>query len=701
MKQPGRRVPELLAPAGSPEAAIAAVQAGADAIYLGFGNHNARRGAKNFTREQVAEAVRYCHIRGVKVYQTLNTLLFDAELSQAQDDISFAAQVGMDAVLVQELGALELVRRVAPQLPVHASTQMSLMNLDGVRMAADLGCTRAVLARELSADQIAHICAHSPIEIEVFVHGAQCMCYSGQCFFSSVIGTRSGNRGMCAQPCRQSYGWGKPDKGHPLSLKDMSLVGQLKRLEEIGVACLKIEGRMKRPEYVCVVAGIYAAALREGREPTAEEQKALNDAFSREGFTDGYFSDRTGAHMFGYRSEDTPEPKALFAAARAQYGREHPRVGLRGEISVQADAPLTLSVTDGTHTALAQAPPPEAARSRAVTDEEISARVRKTGGTPYYFEQLRVCVGEGLSVSASGLNTLRRDALERLSEARAAAPAREICAFEPPHDDTGRCDAPVLTVSLRTAAQLTDDLLDAAPAVVYLPLEEALRARRALSALQGSGIEPAVMLPRVYWDRELAQVEQGLQTLRAAGVQTALVPNLGGIAAGRRANMRLRGDYGLEVANRLSAAMYRRLGLESVTLSFEQRLSRLREQEKPLPSELIVYGRAPLMITENCIYEARDGVCRKSCRLEQAITDRRRASFPVVRAFGCRNEIYNSVPLWIADRRDELNRCGAWALRLSFTMEAPEECAEILRACQRGERAPGAFTRGLYYREVT
>ncbi len=180
MKQPGRRVPELLAPAGSPEAAIAAVQAGADAIYLGFGNHNARRGAKNFTREQVAEAVRYCHIRGVKVYQTLNTLLFDAELSQAQDDISFAAQVGMDAVLVQELGALELVRRVAPQLPVHASTQMSLMNLDGVRMAADLGCTRAVLARELSADQIAHICAHSPIEIEVFVHGAQCMCYSRQ-----------------------------------------------------------------------------------------------------------------------------------------------------------------------------------------------------------------------------------------------------------------------------------------------------------------------------------------------------------------------------------------------------------------------------------------------------------------------------------------------------------------------------------------
>ena len=275
---------ELLAPAGSMEAVAAAVQNGADAVYLGYGDFNARRNAKNFSEEEFAAAVSYCHLRGAKVYLTLNTLLTDRELPKAAEVAAQASAIGADAVLIQDLGVLRMLRQVVPDLPVHASTQMTLHNLDGVKMAADLGLTRAVLSRELSRDQIESICQRAPIEIEVFAHGALCMCYSGQCFLSSVIGGRSGNRGLCAQPCRLKYGWMDKADAYPLSLKDLSLAGHLRELRRMGVACVKLEGRMKRPEYVAVVTGIYARAIKEDREPTEEEleQKERRQALERE-----------------------------------------------------------------------------------------------------------------------------------------------------------------------------------------------------------------------------------------------------------------------------------------------------------------------------------------------------------------------------------------------------------------------------------
>ena len=337
---------EILSPAGSPEALRAAVCAGADAVYLGFGQFNARRGAKNFTRDEFAAAVSYCHLRGVKVYLTLNTLCSDREMAQAVDCAVQASQLGADAVLVQDMGLVRSLRQCAPDLPLHASTQMTLHTLDGVKQAAGLGMTRAVLARELSRRDIAYICQRSPIEIEVFVHGALCMCYSGQCFMSSVIGGRSGNRGMCAQPCRLPYGWGDWADGHPLSLKDMSLAGHLKELEELGVASAKIEGRMKRPEYVYIVTRVYADALREGREPTAQELSQLEQAFSRQGFTDGYFVEKKGPDMFGVR-EEAKNPRELFAQARAAYEKgEGPGVPVKFYAMVRPGEPLQVGVED-------------------------------------------------------------------------------------------------------------------------------------------------------------------------------------------------------------------------------------------------------------------------------------------------------------------------------------------------------------------
>ena len=390
---------ELLAPAGSMEAVAAAVQNGTDAVYLGYGDFNARRNAKNFSEEEFAAAVSYCHLRGAKVYLTLNTLLTDRELPKAAEVAAQASAIGADAVLIQDLGVLRMLRQVAPDLPVHASTQMTLHNLDGVKMAADLGLTRAVLSRELSRDQIEYICQRAPIEIEVFAHGALCMCYSGQCFLSSVIGGRSGNRGLCAQPCRLKYGWMDKADAYPLSLKDLSLAGHLRELRRMGVACVKLEGRMKRPEYVAVVTGIYAAALRQGREPTQAELAQLEAAFSRQGFTQGYYLDQQGPDMFGVR-EETREPKELFAAARNTYqSGEAQRVPVTFYAMLRPGEPARVGVEDPDgRVATVEGPVPEAARTRPLTAEAVTTQLSRTGGTPYRCGQVRALVEENLSL---------------------------------------------------------------------------------------------------------------------------------------------------------------------------------------------------------------------------------------------------------------------------------------------------------------
>ena len=309
---------ELLAPAGSPESVIAAVQNGADAVYLGMGNFNARRGARNFTDEEFEKAVRYCRIRGCKVYVTLNTLVNDREIEPAVQAAKLASDLGADGIIIQDLGLIRAIRAVLPDIPLHASTQMSLHNLAGVEAAAELGLTRAVLARELSLEQIRFITKHASIETEVFCHGALCFCHSGQCYMSALIGRRSGNRGMCAQPCRMAYSLTGSMDEYPLSLKDSCLADRLQELEEAGVACLKIEGRMKRPEYTAIVTGIYSKALREHRKPTAEEMELLEKAFSRQGFTQGYFNGDK-KDMFGVRSDTDKADETVFTTARKAY----------------------------------------------------------------------------------------------------------------------------------------------------------------------------------------------------------------------------------------------------------------------------------------------------------------------------------------------------------------------------------------------
>ena len=690
---------EILSPAGSPEAVRAAVYAGADAVYLGCGPFNARRNARNFDAAELQEAITLCHLYGVKVYLTLNTLASDREVAQAAQVAVEASRLGVDAILVQDMGLLQVVRQAAPDVHLHASTQMTIHNLDGVKKCADLGLTRAVLSRELSRKEISYICAHSPIEIETFVHGALCMCYSGQCFFSSVLGGRSGNRGLCAQPCRLSYGWeGKADR-YPLSLKDMSLAGHLQELQDMGVACAKIEGRMKRPEYVWVVTKIYADALREGREPTAEEVAQLTAAFSRQGFTDGYFMGRKGAEMFGVR-EVQPEPKELFAAARAGYDKPTQLVPVTLTAHIRAGAPASLTLADDCgHTVTVTGPVPEAARTRPLEAEDVAAQLSKTGGTPYRVETRGVEVGEGLSLPRSALNALRREGVEQLSALRTALPPRRHFPYAPLPRVKNPTGAPALHVTLRSASQCSPALLEARPTRIALPVDEAASHPDVVAQIIAQGIQPAVVLPRICWDGEMDTLKVQLTACREQGISHALVGNLGLLDAAKRLGFTLHGDFGLEVFNSHSVDAYRELGLESLTASFELKLAQIRDLSKTLPVELMAYGRLPLMVTENCAMKAGAGQC--CCGSGNTLTDRRGVGFPVLKAWGCRNEIFNADTLFLADKAGDCLRAGVSGLQLLFTTEDARTVADmVLRYQGVGDAAPASYTRGLYYRDV-
>ena len=690
---------ELLSPAGGFDSLIAAVQTGADAVYMGFGAFNARRSAKNFTDEEFASAVSYCHLRGVRVFLTLNTLLTDRELVQAADALKKACAMGVDAILVQDWGLLTLAREIVPDVPLHASTQMSLFTLGGANEAAALGMERVVLARELNRDEVREICAGCPAEIEIFIHGALCMCYSGQCEMSAVVGERSGNRGACAQPCRLPYGVNGPCRGgHPLSLKDANLSAYLGEMAEMGVACLKLEGRMKRPEYVAVITGIYRRLLDEKRRPTAEESRQLEQAFSRSGFTDGYWLGKKGPQMFGTRPENAPEPKELFAEAREQYenGRENRKIPVNLRLTVRRGEPVRLggacAVHGGAAFAMSTGAVPEEARNRAVTAEELRQRLSKTGGTVFTADRVEIELDEGLMVPASVINGLRRELLDELAARREDIPHRRVLeaaalpeAPEPPKTMRFTC-------SVLKAQQVTAALLAEKPAIVYVPIEEL---ERLDAGLDWGETELCAVLPRIFRTADEPVLRQLLE--RHPEATAVAVGNLGHLPIVRGLGRTLRGDCGLNVFNSRALLFWREQGLDSAAVSFELRWQQIRDLKKHLPCEAVVYGRLPLMVMENCVTRCNVGCTHGA---GSVLTDRTGAQFPVTCGYGCRCEIQNSRTLFLADK-PEMHRCGLTYGRLRFTTETPEQCAAVLRRYKDGgDWTPDDMTRGLFYRGV-
>ena len=693
---------ELLSPAGSMEALRAAVQNGANAVYLGYDAFNARMGAQNFSADELREAIVYCHVRGVKVHLTLNTLVSDREMVQAADVIRTAAAFGIDAFIVQDLGMVALCREIAPEVAIHASTQMSIHSLEGVQQAAELGVTRVVLARELPREELAHICRRSPVEIEVFVHGALCMCYSGQCYLSSVIGRRSGNRGQCAQPCRLPYGYGRFEPSrYPLSLRDNCLIEYLDELRRIGVTSLKIEGRMKRPEYVAVVTKAYRAAL-DGKPVTENDLEELEAAFSRQGFTQGYYLGKTGVSMFGTRQE--PEDnRELFATARATYENgENLRIPVRFYAIIRRGEPAQLAVEDDDgHVCKARGPVPQEAQVRSLTEDELSERLGKTGGTPYRCVQMRAVIDAGLMLPASAINAMRRDVLAELTARRGRTPLRQINAYNAPALYDGMSGEPQLTVAVRTVQQITSKMLSLHPAVLYVPLSEIVE-NPDLPARLGVETQLAAILPRVFWSGENVRIAEQLKKAYLMGVRQLLVGNLGQMRVGKAAGFAVRGDFGLNIYNSRAMHYLRAQGMDSQLLSFELTLPQIRDISKAVPSEVLIYGRLPLMLTENCLMKNRTGVCSCDTAAPVKLTDRMGEEFPVVKDPGtCRSVVLNGKKLYLLDKKEAFRGMGLWALRMQFTTENPGEIDTILYEYQTGGRFDaGSYTRGLYARGV-
>ena len=468
----------------------------------------------------------------------------------------------------------------------------------------------------------------------------------------------------------------------------------------MGVASAKIEGRMKRPEYVYIVTKVYADALREGREPTAEELSRLEQAFSRQGFTDGYFMEKKGPDMFGIR-EEAKNPKELFAQAKAAYDRgEGPGVPVKFYAMIRPGEPVQVGVEDREGrvvTAAGMAPDP--ARRRATTQADVEAQLSKTGGTPYRVTEVRSLVQEGLAVPLSSLNALRRQVLDGLSAQRAALPQRRHGVFKPGARYENYRGEPDVYVSLRRAGQITFELIKARPDRITLPVEEIAAHPDGVRGAVERGIPVAAVLPRICFDRELPKLREELDICKEAGVTDAYVGNLGLIPLCRELGFVMRGDFGLQVFNSQGVKEYKRLGLQSLTASFELKLAQIRDVSKAVDLEIIAYGRLPLMITENCAIKTQSGKC--VCSNVNLLTDRKGVRFPVERAYGCRNEILNANKLFLADKPQDWKKAGLRAIRLLFTTENGVECVQVLSAYRgKGNYVPTDYTRGLYYRDV-
>ena len=690
---------ELLAPAGSMEALHAAVQNGANAVYLGCGMFNARQSAKNFTPQTLTEAVKYCHVRGVAVHLTLNTLVSDRESAELIELIRHAAASGVDAFIVQDLGVVQLCRQVAPKVPIHGSTQMTIHSLPGVLLCAAMGMTRVVLSRELSRDEIRYICSNSPIEIEVFGHGALCMCYSGQCYLSGAIGGRSGNRGRCAQPCRQSYGYGRWENKYPLSLKDNCLVQYVKDLESMGVASLKLEGRMKKPEYVATVTAVYRKAIDEGTV-TKSMQQALHTAFNRQGFTDGYYQHQIDRKMFGIRGEEKENQQWLQEARQSYEGVENPLVDIVFRAVVtRAGSSLTVVDPDG-RTCRVDGPVPELARSLPLDGPALAQRLSKTGGTPYRCVEVRTQLEPGLILSAATINAMRREVLNQLSALRARREQPVVGKPQRVPDYPGSAGTPALGIQVTQADQLTGRLLKMKSAMLYIPLH-LLAEDEELAMLLAARGRICVVLPRIVHDGELPKLKANLARLRDMGIQDALVGNLGLVQPVRDAGMRMHGDFGLNVYNSRTLQMLQKMEFASATVSFEMTLPQIRDLSKPIPCQLLAYGRMPLMVTEHCLIRNRTGECK--CHLgTMKLTDKTGAEFPIIKdGNSCRSVLLNGKKLSWLDRQDDLGRLGVQSIRLYFTTENPKEVDRVLADyLDPVPFDPGAYTRGLYLRGV-
>ena len=695
---------ELLAPAGSAAALRAAVQSGADAVYLGGEMFGARHSADNFTIDEMKSWTDYCHLYGVDVHVAVNTLVKEKELDEFADYIRALGSAGVDAMIVQDLGAAEIIKEILPDMALHASTQMTVTSIEGVKYLEDKGFSRVVLARELGKYEIEYICRRAKAEIEVFVHGAICMCYSGQCLMSSILGGRSGNRGRCAQPCRLPYELTENGKnvggGYILSPKDMALVNRLDELERIGVSSLKIEGRLKRAEYVSAVVGVYRKYLDRGGTASRQDMTELTDAFSRSGFTDGYFTKNLGKDMMSLVTPGNSSGNKFTDAAkkRAAENANVRKIPITISGTLKRGKPLQVTFTDAdgiTVTSIGTVNAEDALKT-ALTAERLKEQLLKLGSTPFECTDADIYADSGITVPIKEINAVRRAAAEKLTKARIDARRRDskTHTFSRKNRDTKTTAG---TNEIMLCAEVSDvEQLKAAVthrlSRIYVPTDVlgTLKDKTLLEKARKENIEIITKAAEILCDEDIM-------------TDSVLVSSAA--AAYKYADKKLYGDFRLNVFNSMTANSFDRF--ETVTLSPELNLGEIRDtlSNTRVNTELIAYGRIPLMLTRNCPVKAM-GKCQKGKRI-YSLRDRKNEVFPIVCAGGCRAKILNSKPIYMADKIDDLKKLKINGLRLIFTVENFSQCDKIIDVYRRaldgetvGGMAAGAYTRGHFYRGV-
>ena len=684
---------EILAPVGNEEMLRAAVFSGADAVYLGFSGFNARTSANNFNADTLKDAVAFCHARGVAVHVALNTTVYGGELPALEQAIRAVAASGADAVICQDLAVATLIGKIAPQLPRHGSTQMSVHSLQGALELKELGFTRVVLARELSMPEVEHITKHCGIETECFVHGALCMCVSGQCYMSAFLGGRSGNRGSCAGPCRLPFEAnalpeGKPGRLHHLSLKDNSVIDKLDKLQALGVASAKIEGRLRTPEYVAAAV----SACLAGREGRAYDRDLLKNAFSRSGFTSGYLDGKIDGTMFGVRSEaDAEQTKKTLPMLRELYRRERSRVPVKMKLEIEEGGEkLTVTDADGSKAFAYGDAEPQPARTDPT--ESLHRSLAKTGGTPFAVEDQDITLemdGGPWFIPGGAVNELRREALDALLKKREvlrpwptteehvpALPLRTL----PPHR--------TLRARFESWEQVPERALDGIEYFI-LPIAQADRVPREWRA------KTLLELPRVMFGKLEEDTARRIAATQDAGFAGYEVSNIAHLRLCR--GLPMSGSFGLNIANQLAAQFYADNGLGSMLILPEVKDSNIStiaptHNGRPVPTGVLVYGHMPLMITRACPLQNIHDCAH--CDKTGVLTDRKAKKFPVRCGLGVRT-IYNPVPIYMGDKPGALTVDYGVAY---FTLESREEAAKILEMIRTHAPFEGDFTRGLYFK---
>lgn len=677
---------EILAPAGAMPQLIAALRAGADAVYFGSKNFNARRKAENF--DDLSSAVSYCHARGAKAYITFNTLLLEKELSAAADEIEAISLAGADAVIIQDVAAAELFRKICPNMPLHASTQMSIHNLSGVKQLEDIGFSRAVLARELSREELIKIAKNTDMELEVFVHGAHCMSVSGQCYMSSILGLRSGNRGLCAQPCRLDWKLGK--KNFALSLKDMSIIDMIPELYDLGICSMKIEGRMKRPEYV-------AAAVREcvrARDGEKADTEILEKVFSRSGFTKGYYKNELNSSMFGIRTdEDAAKSAAVLKSIENEFRNEVQRVEISMSFSAKSGKNTELTVFDGINSFSVCGSIPEEAKSSAATADSVSQSLLKCGGTVFLPKEINCNIDSALYIPKSEINALRTKALSGLMELREKPNSYSVSGFKPKKAQIPNRSfiKNKYRAILSSFGSFSPELADKV-SLVALPAEELLKN---ISALKPYINKLAVSAPPFISSLDEADYRIKLEKLFTFRIKHAFVPNLGAIQLLSGLGFILHGTYRLNITNSLAASAYSKLGLEDIEISIEANVNNSEYLNSTAKASALIYGRLPLMLLRACPAFSQKGCT--SCG-GSVMTDRLGKKFRLFCAGRKYQEVLNSCPLWLADKLSDFKNFEYWDFL--FSTESKNECIQIIEKYEKGESLDGEFTRALYFRDV-